>query len=116
MGHTHAHTAGGLAAATPFPLLELIGYQEGAVVSRTLVRHRTGTVTLFAFDEEQGLSEHTAPYDALAQILEGSAEITISGTPLALSAGEVVLLPAQQPHALRAMSRFKMLLTMIHPE
>lgn len=116
MSSTHAHSAGGLAAATPFHLLELIGYQEGAVVSRTLVHHRTGTVTLFAFDEEQGLSEHTAPYDALAHVLEGSAEITISGKPLTLTAGDVVLMPAQQPHALHALSRFKMLLTMIHPE
>jgi quercetin dioxygenase-like cupin family protein len=83
------------------------------VVSRTLLHRTAGTVTLFAFDEGQGLSEHTAPFDALAHILEGVAEITISGKPLTLGAGEVVLMPANQPHALKATSKFKILLTMI---
>jgi quercetin dioxygenase-like cupin family protein len=92
---------------------ELVNYQEGAVVSRTLFKRATGTVTLFAFDEGQGLSEHTTPFDALAQVLEGEAVITIFGTPLQTKAGESVLMPASQPHALKAVSRFKMLLTMI---
>ena len=94
-------------------LTELVNYQEGAVVSRTLVNRASGTVTLFAFDEGQGLSEHTAPFDALAHLLEGSAEIVISGNPLLTNAGEVVLMPAHQPHSLKAITRFKMLLTMI---
>jgi len=91
----------------------LVNYQEGAVVSRTLLKRATGTVTLFAFDEGQGLSEHTTPFEALAQLLEGEAIITISGIPLQAKAGESVLMPANQPHALKALSRFKMLLTMI---
>ncbi len=91
----------------------MVNYQEGAVVSRTLVKKTTGTITLFAFDEDQGLSEHTTPFDALAQVLEGEAIITIAGQPLRVKAGEAVLMPANQPHALKAVSRFKMLLTMI---
>jgi quercetin dioxygenase-like cupin family protein len=94
-------------------LADLVGYQEGAIVSRTLVSRPTGTVTLFAFDVGQGLSEHTAPYDALAEVLEGDAEITVSGKLLPTRAGEAVLMPANQPHALKAATRFKMLLTMI---
>ena len=94
-------------------LIDLVNYQDGAVVSRTLVKGATGTVTLFAFDEGQGLSEHTAPFDALAHLLEGEAEITVSGKPLRTAAGEAVLMPANQPHSLKALSRFKMLLTMI---
>src|SRR5665213_4184431 len=94
-------------------LIDLVNYQEGAVVSRTLLNRGAGTVTLFAFDEGQGLSEHTAPFDALVQILEGEAEITISGHPHRVRAGEVILLPASQPHALLAITRYKMLLTMI---
>jgi len=94
-------------------LAALVAYQEGSVVSRTLVKRDSGNVTLFAFDEGQGLSEHTAPFDALVQMLEGEAEITIAGKPLRARAGEVVLMPANQPHALRAVTRFKMLLTMI---
>jgi quercetin dioxygenase-like cupin family protein len=93
--------------------LDLVNYQEGAVVSRTLVNRTTGTVTLFAFDDGQGLSEHTAPFDALAYLLEGEAEITVSGKPLRTTAGEAVLMPAHQPHSLKALSRFKMVLTMI---
>ena len=92
---------------------DLVNYQDGSVVSRTLVTRATGTITLFAFDEGQGLSEHTAPFDALAQVLEGQAEIVVSGKPLRTTAGEAVLMPANQPHSLKALSRFKMLLTMI---
>lgn len=94
-------------------LIDLVTYQEGAVVSRTLVNRPTGTVTLFAFDAGQGLSEHTAPFDATAHLLEGEAEIVVSGKPLPTKAGEAVLMPAHQPHSLKALTRFKMLLTMI---
>jgi len=94
-------------------LAELVNYQEGAVVSRTLLNRGTGTVTLFSFDEGQGLSEHTAPFDALAHLLEGKAEIVVSGKPLLTNVGEAVLIPANQPHSLKALTKFKMLLTMI---
>jgi quercetin dioxygenase-like cupin family protein len=94
-------------------VIDLVNYQEGAVVSRTLITRATGTVTLFAFDEGQGLSEHTAPFDALAYLLEGEAEIIVSGKPLPTKAGEAVLMPAHQPHSLKALTKFKMLLTMI---
>jgi quercetin dioxygenase-like cupin family protein len=94
-------------------LIDLVNYQEGAVVSRTLVSRATGTVTLFAFDEGQSLSEHTAPFDAIAHLLEGKAEIAVSGKPLRTTGGEAILMPANQPHSLKALSRFKMLLTMI---
>jgi quercetin dioxygenase-like cupin family protein len=93
--------------------LALAAYQDGAVVSRTLLKRAGGTVTLFAFDEGQALSEHTAPFDAVAHVLEGEAEITIAGSPLKVLAGEMVLMPANQPHAVNARTRFKMLLTMI---
>ncbi len=91
----------------------LIDYQDGSVVSRTLIDKQTGTVTLFAFDVGQGLSEHTAPFDAMVQVLEGAVEVTISDKPITLSQGEVTVMPANQPHALMAKTRFKMLLTMI---
>jgi quercetin dioxygenase-like cupin family protein len=91
----------------------LLSYQDGAVVSRTLVKKKTGTVTLFAFDEGEGLSEHTAPFDALVYLLDGEAEIVISGASHHLKAGEMILMPANQPHALKATKRFKMMLTMI---
>ncbi len=94
-------------------LSELIDYQEGSVVSRTLIDKKGGTVTLFAFDENQGLSEHTAPYDALVYVLEGEVGVTISGKPLRLKQGEVTIMPADQPHALAAKTKFKMLLVMI---
>lgn len=97
----------------PFAPAELVAYGEGAVVSRTLVDRREGTVTLFAFDADQGLSEHTAPFDALVQVLEGEVEITISGFSSRLPAGEAVIMPAGEPHSLRALGRFKMMLTMI---
>ena len=100
-------------AAASISLLGLAEYQEGAVVSRTLLKRAGGTITLFAFDEGQSLSEHTAPFDAVAHVLEGEAEITIAGTPLKVMAGEMVLMPANQPHAVNARTRFKMLLTMI---
>jgi quercetin dioxygenase-like cupin family protein len=92
---------------------ELVSYQDGSIVSREIVKKPTGSVTIFAFDEGQGLSEHTAPFDALVQVLDGEVEITIAGKPYRLQAGELILMPAQQPHALRALKRYKMILTMI---
>jgi quercetin dioxygenase-like cupin family protein len=94
-------------------LAELVDYQEGAVVSRTLIKKDPGTVTLFAFDRDQGLSEHTAPFDALVYIPEGEVEISIDGKPYHLAAGDFIVMPAGRPHALRAVDRFKMLLIMI---
>jgi len=91
----------------------LITYQEGAVVSRTLIDKEEGTVTLFAFEEKQGLSEHTAPYDAMVYVLDGEAQVTIAGKPITLGEGEVTIMPANKPHALAAKTRFKMLLVMI---
>jgi quercetin dioxygenase-like cupin family protein len=93
--------------------IDLLDYQEGSIVSRTLIDKKAGTVTLFAFDEGQGLSEHTAPFDALVHIIDGKAEITISGKTLQVKGGEMVVMPANQPHALRALKRFKMILIMI---
>ncbi len=94
-------------------LIGLIDYQEGSVVSRTIIDKAKGTCTLFAFDGGQGLSEHTAPFDALTYILNGEAEVTISGKSLHLKGGDMVIMPADEPHALRAIKRFKMMLVMI---
>ncbi len=91
----------------------LIEYHEGSVVSRTIIDKKAGTVTLFAFDEDQGLSEHTAPYDAMVYVLEGEVEVTISGMRIMLKKGEMTIMPTKEPHALKAKTRFKMLLTMI---
>jgi quercetin dioxygenase-like cupin family protein len=96
-------------------MAELIAYQTGAVVSRQITKTEAGNVTLFAFDKEQGLSEHTAPYDALVHILEGEAEVTLSGQPFQLKGGDAIIMPADEPHALKATQKFKMLLTMIRP-
>ena len=92
---------------------DLVHYQDGSTVSREIVKKPTGTVTAFAFDTEQGLSEHTAPFDALVHVLEGDAEISIAGKLHRLQSGEMILMPAGQPHALKALKRFKMILTMI---
>ena len=94
-------------------MADLVSYQEGSVVSRQITKADAGNVTLFAFDAGQELSEHTAPFDALAHILDGAGEIIISGQSYALSAGDAIVIPASQPHAVRATERFKMLLTMI---
>lgn len=91
----------------------LVGYQDGAVVSRTVIDKPVGTVTMFSFDEGEGLSEHTAPYDAMVLVVDGEAEITVAGKDSTVRAGEMMILPAGKPHALRAASRFKMLLIMI---
>ncbi|MCK4953560.1 cupin domain-containing protein, partial [Candidatus Bathyarchaeota archaeon] len=93
--------------------VDLVGYQEGSVVSRTIIDKDTGTLTLFAFDEGQGLSEHTTPYDALVNVLDGEAEIIISGKTFRLKEGEMVIMPANEPHSLNALTKFKMILTMI---
>ena len=94
-------------------LSDLINYQEGSVVSRTIIDKKAGTVTLFAFDEKQGLSEHTAPYDALVYIIDGEADVTIAGKLVKLKQGEMTIMPANKPHALTAVTRFKMLLIMV---
>lgn len=96
-------------------LTDLVEYQEGSVVSRTIIKKDTGTVTLFAFDERQELSEHTAPFDALVYVLDGEAEITISDKRFCCKAGEMVIMPANQPHAVKAPKKFKMLLVTIKP-
>ncbi len=92
---------------------DLIEYQSGSVVSREIIRKETGTVTIFAFDKGEGLSEHTAPFDAMVQIIDGKAEITISGNKNVLEAGEMIIMPANEPHALKALEKYKMVLTMI---
>jgi quercetin dioxygenase-like cupin family protein len=94
-------------------LKDLLNYQDGSVVSREIIRKNTGTITLFAFDKGQGLSEHTAPFDAFVYIVEGDVEVIISGSTYYLNQGKVVIFPANEPHALRALSKFKMLLVMI---
>jgi quercetin dioxygenase-like cupin family protein len=94
-------------------LSNLINYQEGSVVSRTIIDKKVGTVTLFAFDDKQGLSEHTAPYDAMVYIVDGEAEVTIAGKPVRVKQGEMTIMPANKPHSLTAITKFKMLLIMV---
>jgi len=94
-------------------LADLVDYQEGSIVSRTVIDKPMGTITLFAFDKDQGLSEHKAPFDAFVYLLDGEAVVTISGKPRIIKQGEMVIMPANQPHALRATQRFKMMLVMI---
>lgn len=100
----------------PKDLSRLIAYQEGAVVSREIIQRTAGTVTLFAFDEGQGLSEHTAPFDALVIVTDGEAEIAVAGRKSAVPAGHIMPLPAGKPHSLKAVKKFKMLLVMIRSE
>ena len=95
------------------PIADLVTYQEGSVVSRQITKAEAGNVTLFAFDQDQELSEHTAPFDALVHVLEGEAEVRISGDPFHLKTGDAIIMPADEPHALKAIKPFKMLLTMI---
>ena len=102
-----------LLGAETTKVADLVSYQDGSIVSREIVKKPTGTVTVFAFDEGQGLSEHTAPFDALVQVLEGEVEISIAGKFHRVQGGEMILMPAQQPHALKALQRYKMILTMI---
>ena len=94
-------------------MADLVAYNEGSVVSRQITKAEAGNVTLFAFDKDQELSEHTAPFDALAHVLDGEAEIKISGAPFHLRSGDAIIMPAGEPHAVRALTPFKMLLTMI---
>jgi len=101
----HGHTASNL--------VNLVAYQRDSVVSKTLIGKETGTVTLFAFDEDQGLSEHTTPFDAMVCVLDGVAEITIAGNPTTVRQGEMLIMPADKPHSLKAERRFKMMLVMI---
>ena len=91
----------------------LIAYQEGSVVSRTVIDKPQGTVTVFAFDKGQALSEHTAPYDAVVHVLDGEVEVTISGKPSVVKPGEMIVMPANDPHALKALTPFKMMLIMV---
>jgi quercetin dioxygenase-like cupin family protein len=113
MGTRTEQAGGDILAGQKARAADLVDYQSGSVVSRTIIEKKTGTVTLFAFDKGQGLSEHTAPFDALVHLLDGEAEIVISGKALRLKEGEMVIMPANQPHALRAVEKFKMILTMI---
>jgi quercetin dioxygenase-like cupin family protein len=99
--------------AQPVPAAALVEYQAGSIVSREILKKETGRVTLFAFDAQEGLSEHTSPFDALVEVIEGEAEITIAGRPHRVGQGQMILMPAHQPHALKALERFKMLLIMI---
>ena len=94
-------------------LVELLQYQDGSIVSRVLLKNMGGTVTLFAFDVGEGLSEHTAPFDALVVVTDGEADIEIAGESFKVRQGETIILPANRPHALKAATRFKMLLIMI---
>ncbi len=94
-------------------MADLASYQDGSVVSRQITKEEAGNITLFAFDEGQELSEHTAPYDALVHVLDGEVEVRISGTPFELKPGDAIIMPANEPHALKAVTKFKMLLTMI---
>jgi quercetin dioxygenase-like cupin family protein len=107
--------AGKLPSAEAVAAAGILQYQEGAVVSRTVLKDGAGSVTLFAFDEGQGLTEHTSPFDALLFLLEGEAEIRVAGKPVNAKAGDLIWMPANQPHALKATTRFKMMLTMLRP-
>ena len=100
-------------AGTVLNINDLVSYQTGSVVSRTLIDKSVGTVTVFAFDHGQGLSEHTAPFDAFVQIIDGTADITIDGYLHTVKEGEMIIMPANRPHSLKANPQFKMLLTMI---
>ncbi len=106
----------GIEPATTYATAALVDYQDGSIVSRVLLKASGGNVTLFAFDGGQALSEHSAPYDALVLVVEGEAEIRIAGDPHRVSAGESILLPANIPHAVEAVQRFKMILTMIRAQ
>ncbi len=113
MGHGEKQTGAENLVAQARKLIDLVDYQEGSVVSRTIIDKKTGTLTLFAFGEGQGLSEHTAPFDALVYLLDGEAEVTVSGKSVNLKEGQMIIMPAHKPHALRAIKRFKMMLVMI---
>lgn len=94
-------------------LADMVNYQDGSIVSKEVIKKEAGTVTLFAFDKGQGLSEHTAPFDALVNVLDGQAEVKISGNPFIVKEGEMIIMPANKPHSVQAKERFKMLLVLI---
>ena len=94
-------------------LIDMINYQKDSVVSKEIIKKATGTVTLFAFDKGQGLSEHIAPFDAMVYVIDGQVEISISGKPFTVKKGEMIIMPANKPHTLKAIKRFKMLLVMV---
>ena len=102
-----------LETSKSFDLKKLIEYSSDSIVSRTIAESKAGTLTVFAFDKDQGLSEHSAPFDAIVQVIDGSSEFTIGGAPVKVSAGQIIIMPANVPHAVRALRKFKMLLTMI---
>jgi quercetin dioxygenase-like cupin family protein len=108
----HGYMADSIIART-VNVAGLINYQDGSVVSRTVIENSNGTVTVFAFDKDQALSEHTAPYDAIVHVLDGEVEVTISGNPNIVKAGEMIVMPANDPHALKALTPFKMMLIMV---
>ena len=103
----------GIAGGEVIKLIELISYQKGAIVSREIVKGPAGNITIFSFDEDQGLSEHKTPFDALVQVLEGEVEVSIEGKPHHVESGEIILMPANQLHALKALKQFKMILIMM---
>jgi quercetin dioxygenase-like cupin family protein len=113
MAQGNKGTGAGIPAGRVLEMADLIEYQEGSVVSRTIIDQQTGTLTLFAFAAGQGLSEHTAPFDALVYLLDGEADIAIAGQSYQLHKGEMIIMPANKPHALKAIDNFKMLLVMI---
>jgi quercetin dioxygenase-like cupin family protein len=115
MSFPTARTRGGLVPGRKESLASLVNYQQGSVVSRTIINKKSGTVTLFAFDEGNGLSEHTAPYDALLFVLEGEVLVTVAGKANRMKNGDGVILPAGKPHSVEAVTKFKMLLAMIRP-
>jgi quercetin dioxygenase-like cupin family protein len=113
MGLKQATEHTGLPLAQPVELVNLVAYQDGGIVSRTLVKKKGGTVTVFAFDKGQALSEHTAPFDAIVQVLDGEVELVIGGKKVPAKAGQTVLMPSGVPHSVNASSKFKMLLIMV---
>ncbi|MFZ1979160.1 MAG: cupin domain-containing protein [Bacteroidota bacterium] len=113
MNNDQTSSSKGIANSQVTKLAELISYQTGAIISREIVKGHTGNITIFSFDEGQGLSEHKTPFDALVQVLEGEVEISIDGKLHRVESGEIILMPAQKLHALRALKRFKMILTML---
>jgi quercetin dioxygenase-like cupin family protein len=113
MENRGGQTKMGQVVGKAFTVVGMADYQEGSVVSRTIVDRKTGTVTFFAFDKGQGLSEHTAPFDALVYVLDGEVEIVISGQALRVTSGQMLIMPANEPHALNAITPFKMVLVMI---
>ncbi len=113
MSNNYTSKAGAVPTATAVDIDSLATYADGSIVSRTMIENDVGTITFFAFDTGQGLSEHTTPFDAFVQITDGEAELTIGGKTLNVSAGQLIIMPANVPHAVKANQKFKMLLTML---